>query len=140
MSSPGLPIPPPGAGAPPGGAPPPAMGHPPQPQQPGGTGAVTAPRPQMGNQAQSLTLVHTALDALQRALVGIPMGSDLHTAILRCIQELSKKTNMEGGDKASQMQALAQMGRGLQQNPQQAALQRLQPPPGQPGPATPPAM
>ena len=116
-------------GAPPGGggAPPP---------RPGGTGAVTNPRPMQGNAAQSLTLVHTALDALQRSLLGIPMGSELHTAILRCIQELSKKTNMDQGDKSSQLQQLAQMGKGLATNPQAAALNRMAP--GGPGGAPPP--
>jgi hypothetical protein len=98
---------------------------------------VTVPRPQMGNAAQALTLVHTAIDALQRALPGLPMGSELHTAVLRTVTELSRRTSNEGGDKGSQLQALSQMGRGLQQQPQQAALQRMQPPapPAPPSPA-----
>jgi hypothetical protein len=131
--------PPGGGGAPPmpgAGAAPPGMGGP--PKQPGGTGAATVPRPQMGNAASSLTLVHTALEALQKALPGLPMGSELHTAVLRTVTDLSKRLGNEPGDKASQVQQLAQMGRGLQANPQAAALQRLQgggapQPPAMPG-------
>lgn len=81
----------------------------------------------MGNAAQAMALVHTAIDALQRALPGLPMGSELHTAVLRTVTELSRRTNNEQGDKGSQLQALAQMGHGLQANPQQQALQRMQP-------------
>lgn len=89
-----------------------------------------------GNAQQALTLVHTALEALQKALVGLPMGSELHTAVLKCVTNLAKNMNNSGGDKAAQIQALAQMGRGIQQNPQAEAMQRM----GQPQPNQPPAM
>lgn len=138
MSAPGMPMPspaaaPPGAGA---GAPPPGAGGPPKPAQPGGTGAATVPRQQMGNAASSLSLVHTGLEALQKALTGLPMGSEVHSAVLKAIMDISKRLESGGSDQASQMQALAQMGRGIQQNPQAAALQRMQPAPNAP-PATP---
>ena len=117
----------------------PGMGGPPPGAQPGGTGSATNPRPMQGSAAQSLTLVHTAIQMLQRALTGIPMGSDLHTSLLRAIQDLSRRTNMQQGDSAAQLQALAQMGKGIQQNPQAQALQRMAGAQGQ-GPGTPPAM
>lgn len=104
----------------------------------GGTGAATAPRPMMGNAAQSLTLVHTALEALQKSLVGLPMGSEIHTAVLKSITDLSKRLDNQQGDKSSQLQALAAMSREVQSNPQAAAMQRMQgggqpQPPAMPG-------
>jgi hypothetical protein len=96
----------------------------------GGTGAVTAPRPMMGTGAQSLTLVHTALEALQKSLVGLPMGSELHTAVLKAVTDISKRMNNESGDHSAQVQALAAMGRDAQTNPQAAAMQKMFPQPG----------
>lgn len=113
----------------------PTPGSPMMPQPPmGGTGAATAMRPQMGNLAQSLTMVHTGLEALQKALVGIPMGSELHTALLKSITDISKRLDNSQGDKASQVQGLATMARDLQANPQQAAMQRAMGGGGQPQP------
>lgn len=91
----------------------------------GGTGAATAPRPMMGTGAQSLTLVHTGLEALQKSLVGLPMGSKVHTAVLKAITDISKSMDNQSGDKSSQIQALAAMGRDAQQNPQAAILQKM---------------
>lgn len=124
MSSPGMPSP---------------QMQPPQ----GGTGAVSSPRPMQGNAQQALTLIHTALEALQKSLVGLPMGSELHTTVLGCVTKLSKNMNNSGGDKAAQIQALAQMGRGMQQNPQADIMARMgqgQPQaPAMPGGNQPPA-
>jgi hypothetical protein len=99
--------------------------HPPMPT--GGTGAVTAPRPQMGNAAASLTLVHTAMEALQKSLVGLPMGSELHTKVLKAITDISKSMDNSSGDQASQIQALAAMSRDMQANPQAAIMQKMFP-------------
>jgi hypothetical protein len=115
--------------------------HPPgQPQMPtGGTGAASAPRPQMGNGAAALTLIHTAVEALQKSLVGLPMGTELHTKVLKAIVDLSKGMDNGGGDSASQIQALAAMGRDIQSNPQAAIMQKMFPqgaqnqPPAMPG-------
>ena len=93
----------------------------------GGTGPVTAPRPMMGSGAQSMTLVHTGLEALQKALVGIPMGSELHTAVLKAITDISRRMEGGGGDHAAQTQALAGMARENQSNPQAAVMQRMFP-------------
>lgn len=93
----------------------------------GGTGAATAPRPMLGSGAQSLTLVHTGLEALQKSLVGLPMGSKVHTAVLKAVTDISKSMDNEGGDKSSQLQALAAMSRDMQSNPQAAAMQKMFP-------------
>jgi hypothetical protein len=91
----------------------------------GGTGSVTAPRPMMGNAAQSLTLVHTGLEAFQKALSGLPMGSELQTAVMKAVIEINKRLNNEKGDKPSQIQALSAMSRDASSNPQAAAMQRM---------------
>lgn len=107
------------------------------PMPTGGTGAATAPRPQMGNAAQSLTLVHTALEALQKSLIGLPMGSEIHTAVLKSITDLSKRLDNSQGDASSQIQALAAIGRNIQSNPQAAAMQKMMPGGGTQAPAMP---
>lgn len=117
----------------------PPQGHPPQPTIPGGgTGAATQMRPQMGAGAQGLTLVRTGVEALQKALVGIPMGSELHTAVLKAITDISRRMESGGGDKAGQTQALAAMARDNQSNPQAAVMQRMFPQAG--GEQQPPQM
>ena len=108
----------------------------------GGTGAATAPGPMPGHAAQAMTAVKMAVEALQKALPGIPMGSDMHNAVLKAVTEISKHLDKAGaeGDQASMIQQLAQMARGAQtQPPQAAAMQRMFPGPGQ-GAPPPPAM
>lgn len=118
--------------------PPPQPGMPGAPQQPqmpqGGTGAATAPRPMMGTGQQSMTLVHTGIEALQKALVGLPMGSELHTAVLKAITDISKRMDNSQGDASSKMQALVAMAREAQNNPQAAMMQKMQMGGGQPQP------
>lgn len=79
----------------------------------------------MGAGVQGLTLVHTGLEALQKALVGLPMGSEIHTAVLKAISDISRKLDNSGGDQAAKMQALVAMGREQQNNPQAAIMQKL---------------
>lgn len=95
----------------------------------------------MGTGAQSMTLVHTGLEALQKSLVGLPMGSKVHTAVLKAVMDISKSMDNEGGDKASQIQALSAMGRDMQSNPQAAVMQKMFPGAGgEGGQPQPPAM
>lgn len=98
----------------------------PQPQAPqGGTGAATAMSPMMGAGAQALSQLRLGVEALQKSLVGLPMGSELHTAVLKAVTDISKRMESGGGDNAGQMQALVQRARELQQQPQAAAMQQL---------------
>lgn len=93
----------------------------------GGTGAVTAPRPMMGAGQQGLTLVRTGIEALQKALQGLPMGSELHTAVLKAITDLTRRMGEGQQDHAAQIQALTGMARDTTQNPQAALMQRMFP-------------
>jgi len=119
----------------------------------GGVGAAMQPRAMLGAGVQALSLVHQALKALQLAMVGLPMGTDLHTAVLNAVRDLTRKmTDMggstEGGDQAGMMQALVGQMRNAQANPQGQMMNALMaqrqgqpavptPPPGGGGPSPP---
>lgn len=110
-----------GAGAPPAGAP------------PGGTGAASSSQGMPGAASQAISAVKTALEALQKALPGLPMGGELHTAVLKAIGEISKHTSKEEGDGASVVQQLAQLAR--QQGQGQPPAMMRPPAPGGGAPA-----
>ena len=111
------------AGLPTGGGAPP--GSPPGP--PGGVGAATSPTPMAGAEQQAMAAVTVAMKALEKALPGIPMGSDLHLAIHKAIADISKHMDKgAGGDASATVQQLAQMAAAARQDPQKAAmLQKL---------------
>jgi hypothetical protein len=104
------------------------MGGPAAP--PAGTGPVTAPGPQAGAAAQGMSGVRLALEAMQKALPGLPMGSELHMAVMKAVTDISKKLGDGGGDQAAQMQQLVQLARAAQTDPQRAAMMRAMPGPG----------
>lgn len=116
--------------------------QPPQPggggiQQPpqGGAGAATQHRPMMGSAMQGMSAVRAALELLQKALPGLPMGSELHTAVLKSVTDLTRR--MTGPpDQAANVQQMSAAARDGQQNPMADALQRM--PGGAGGPPPPP--
>lgn len=126
----------PGQGGPPGPGMAALMQHP-----AGGTGAATQPNPMQGQAQQAMTGVKLSVEALQKSLTGIPMGSDLHTAVLKAITEISKHLDKDGadGDQASVIQQLAQMARQQQTGGQAGAMNRMFPQ-GAGGQPQPPAM
>ena len=119
----------------PGGGLPPAGGAAPAPHPPGGNvGPVANPQANPGNQAAAMQKLKVALAALQEALPAIPMGSELHTKVLKVTTDLSKELQSTHDDPQSQIQALMQMIRAAPQQAQMQQLARM----GQPG--APPAM
>jgi hypothetical protein len=119
MAIPGMPVP---------GATP----IPPQ-MPPGGTGSASAPQAMAGAGAQAISAVKAALEAMQKAIPGLPMGSDLHTAVLKAITDISKHIGETGGDPSGIIQQLAQLAQQQKQAPQAAAAMRPfspVPPPG----------
>ena len=134
---PGLPLPspPPMPGAPPPGFPGAA------PPSPAGTGPALAPGPHAGSANSGVASVRTGLEALQKALPQIPMGSKLHRAVMKSISDISKEMESEGkggGDSSGMMQQLVELARNARTNPNAAAAM---PPGGSPGGSPPgPAM
>lgn len=110
-----MPLPPmPGA---PGGAPP--------PPGPTGTGPASAPGPMAGNMQEGISAVKAGLEALQKALPMLPMGSELHTAVAKTIVDIGKHVEKAGmgGDQSAMIQQLMEMARSAKTNPAaQAAL------------------
>lgn len=60
------------------------------PQPTGYSGPSAPPSQNPGLQAQAMTMVREAVQLLQKALVGLPMGSDEHGDVLQTITKLSK--------------------------------------------------
>jgi len=112
VGAPALPQPPAGPSAPPTGA-------------PGGTGPAASPGGMQGSAAHSMTAVKVGLEAFQRSLPGLPMGSDLHTAVLKAVADVSKHMTKGADDQSGMVQQLAQLARSAQTSPQQSALARM---------------
>jgi hypothetical protein len=79
-----------------------------------------------------MTQVKTALEMLQKALPGIPMGSELHSEVMKAITGISKKmTAGDQGGNGDMMQQLVQLARSAQTDPARAAAMRqMAPAPG----------
>ena len=81
----------------PGPMPTPAPGAPPPPGG-GGTGPVTAGGPLAGSASQGMAKVKLGLEALQAALPMIPMGSELHTDLMKAVSSITKHLGDKGGE------------------------------------------
>lgn len=103
---------------------------------PGGTGAASAPGPQAGSAQQGMQSVKTALEMLQAALPRLPLGSDVHSAVLKSVTELAKHMPQGPEDQSGTIQQLAQIARQAQQGggPQGALAKMMPPGGGQPPP------
>lgn len=104
---------------------------------PQGTGGVTAPQPQSGTASSAISQVQNALRALQQALPNLPMGSDLHTAVLKSVSDISKKIGSGEGSPALQTQSLLNQLRQAQQQQPMAQIAKVL---GQGGGQAPPVM
>jgi hypothetical protein len=102
------------------------------PMPPGGIGAASQPSPMPGAAAQGTNLVRMGLEALQKALPAIPLGSPLHTAVMKSVTELSKQVGQIAGanDPSALIQQLAAAARSQQTQPVPPALAGGGAPPG----------
>ena len=117
----------------------PGMGGPP-PGGPGGVGGAAQPGAMAGNQMQGFEKVMIGLKALNESLGSLPLGSEIHNAVMKAVGEVGKHLPQggTGGDPMAQIQQLVQMARGAKADPMQAqALQGMMgggaggaPPPG----------
>lgn len=107
---------------------------------PGGTGAATVPGPMPGAAAAGMTGVKLGLEALQKALPTLPMGSDLHSSVLKAVSDISKHVGDAGAGQSGQDDALKQMLAGLaaQQAKGTNPLAGMMPPGGGGAPPPPP--
>lgn len=79
---------------------------------------ASAPTPDAGLAADSMSKVRTAVQMLEVALPGLPLGSDPHKAVLSAVQSLSKVVPPSNEVPGVQMTQLA----GLQQKAQQSGM------------------
>jgi hypothetical protein len=130
-----MPLPPPDAikaGQVPG-MPPPGGG----PPSGGGTGPAAAPGPLQGSAVQGMTSLKLGLEALQKALPQLQMGSEVHSSVLKAISDIGKHFaggGAEQGDQSAGIQQLVEMMRNAKQQPNMAAMM----PPGGGGGGGPP--
>lgn len=137
-----------GAGPPPGGAMPPGLmgsmggGMPPGLAALGqarpNIGPVPTPQGNPGNVHAAVMKIKNALQLLQEALPLIPLGSDIHTGVLKATQDLSRHMKDAEVAPASEMQSLLQSARQSAQTQPMQALSRLFPQGQGGGPALPP--
>lgn len=96
-----------------------------------------------GSAASGMTSVKLGLEALQKALPTLPMGSEIHNAVLKAVGDIAKHLDASsGGGPQAVIQQLAQMASAAHADPQrQATLGMLPggPPPGAGGGAPAPA-
>jgi len=110
----------------------------------GGAGPATMPTPMQGSQRQGLSSLKVGLEALQKALPQLPMGSALHQSVLKAVADIGKHLEKEGGagaDQSGAIQQLMEMARAAKTQPNMAAMMPGAPPAGGPpgaGAPTPP--
>lgn len=79
---------------------------------------ASAPTPDAGLAADSLSKVREAVNLLELALPGLPLGSEPHKAVLDAVQKLSKTAPPSAEVPGVQMTQLA----GLQQKAKQSQM------------------
>ena len=125
----------------PGGAP---GGAPPA----GAAGPASKPSPMAGNAAGGVEKLKLSLKGLQESLSALPMGSPIHTAVLKALTDIGKELEKSGGqqgDPGAAIQQLLEMARNAKQAgggaPQMpGAGGAPPPPPGGSAPPMPPQM
>ena len=121
-------------------------GAPPSPPPAGAVGPASAPGPMKGAAASGMEKLKLSLKGLQEALPALPMGSAVHTAVLKALTEIGKAVEKGGGaqaDPGAMIQQLVEMARNAKQSgaptPQMPGAGGAPPPPGMgAGPPMPP--
>ena len=124
----------------------PMPGAPSPPPQAGVAGPASAPGPMKVAVAGGAEKLKLGLKALQEALPSLPMGSSIHTAVLKALTDIGKAVEKEGGgkgDPGAMIQQLVEMARNAKQSgapaPQMPGAGGAPPPPGMgAGPPMPP--
>lgn len=101
---------------------PPGLGAP-----PAKLGPASTPQANPGGAQSGVAGIHAAIDLLQKALPGLPMGTPIHTAALKATSELTKAVGETHADNAQKIQTFMNAIRGSANNPMQQAMQRVMP-------------
>lgn len=119
----------------PGGGLPPGLGAP-----PANLGAVTIPQGNPGNLKAALEKLHGAAQLINDAIPSIPLGTPLHTEVLKLATTLNKHLGEAKENAQGTVQTMLQAIQQMKQNPRLGAAASAPPQaPPQP-PAMPPAM
>ena len=116
----------------PGALPPSLMGGPPN------AGAAVAPHGNPGATAGGLSDLKIALEKLQAALPTLPMGTELHKAVLDAVGKISKHMTETQDSPQMKMQNLLAMVQKMKQQQPNAALGAMAGPAGGPAGGQPP--
>ena len=116
----------PGGGLPPGGAMP--GGMPPGMQAPpGNLGPHTIPQTNPGNILQAMQKLQQAAQLITQAIPEVPMGTPLHTKILKIATDLNKELGEAKDNMQQQIQTLLQAVQAAKQNGQDGLLGHAMP-------------
>ena len=124
---------PPGMGGPPQGGMPIGAGGAPPPGFPGGAPRPAPPQQGQGTQANSLIKLGQAIKLIQEAMLGLPIGSDVHGASVKAIRDLSRHVPVGPDTQGVQQTA----GQDMQRQMIQQALMRAMGGQGGPQPMPP---
>jgi hypothetical protein len=125
--------------------PPPPMGGGAPPPQMGGAGPASNPSHMAGSAVHGMEKLKLSLKGLQDSLSALPMGSPIHTAVLKALTDIGKAVEKGGGpqgDPGAAVQQLIEMARNAKQAggpvPQMPGAGGAPPPPPAGGPPMPP--
>ena len=116
-------------------------GIPGAPKPIGSAGPAAMPTPMAGSQQQGMASLKVGLEALQKSLPNLPMGSALHQSVLKAVADIGKHLEKEGGTTGDQMgaiQQLMEMARAAKTQPSMAAMMPGGAPPAGGPPGAPP--
>jgi hypothetical protein len=123
----------------------PTPGLPGAPPSAGAAGPASNPSPMAGNAAHGVEKLKLSLKGLQESLSALPMGSPIHTAVLKALTDIGKELEKHGGqqgDPGAAIQQLLEMARNAKQaggpTPQLPGAGGAPPPPMGAGPPAPP--
>jgi hypothetical protein len=107
------------------------------PAPPGNLGPVSIPQGNPGNVMQAAQKLQLAHKLILEALPGLPLGTGLHTSVMKVAGDLGKHLQKAEEDVRMTVQTLMQALRQHRTDNQNAVLGRMA---GVPGPNAPPAM
>jgi hypothetical protein len=97
---------------------------------------MAVPQGNPGNALAAVSKLKTAITLLQESLPAIPLGSDVHTDVLKAVGMLAKHADSHESNDQQQITQLQALIQKLAQQQPNAALARL----SQMNPNTPPAL